>query len=124
MDFSDLVSSFATGTYAVARRAVPAPPYTRGRANDPIVTPLTITAAVFPVSGDELDRLPEGQDSSSFRTVFTTTPLVIAEAGGTHYTDRITIDGTEWEVQRVEPWQQAGGGAYYRCLVQEVSENA
>lgn len=118
MDLAALINSFATGTYAVTRRAGGS--YVRGIATDGSSTSLTIRASVQPATGRDLVRLPEGRRSTETRVIYTVTQLYAD--GPTYQADRVTIDGSVWEVQHVETWAQPGAqGTGYRCIAQAAS---
>lgn len=118
MDLSGLISSFATGTYSVTRRARASIPFRRGLAQPTTDTALTITASVQPASGKDLLRLAEGRRADETRTLFTTTPLYTGDEGAAYESDWVTVDGQAWEIIHVESWAQAGGGIAYRCIAQ------
>jgi len=73
----------------------------------------TITASVQPLSGRQLDRLPELLRSREVQVLFTKDELRIASA--TTEGDLVTIDGDVWEVQQVENWRTLA--TFTRCLV-------
>lgn len=78
---------------------------------------VTITAAIQPVTGDDLKSLPEGQHIESTRVVFTESELKASSS--THDPDRFTLDGDTWEVVRVEKWS-AWGGTHYRAFISRM----
>lgn len=115
MDLSALITSFSTGTYTVTRRTKGG--FTRGVANDPTTSTFTITASVQPISGRDLQRLPELRDNRETRVLFTTTQLLTGDS--TREADLVAINGENFECQHVEQWIQAGSqGTGYRCVVQ------
>lgn len=118
MNPADLINDFATGTYAVTRRAA-ATFDSRGRAVAGGTVPLTITASVQPAKGRDLLRLPEGRRSNETRVVFSATQLLVGEQAASNESDLISIDGQTWEVQHSESWRLPGGDApYWRAIVQ------
>lgn len=116
LDAGSLIASFATGTYAVTRRAKAT--FVQGIATPGATTPIEIAASVQPASGRDLLRLPEGRRATETRVVYTTTQLLVGSQGGTNEADLITIDGASWEVQLVESWPGAVG--YFKAIAQRA----
>lgn len=111
MDLSDVIASFATGTYTVSRPA--ADTYdTNGRLNTNTPTTFDFTGMVQPVTGKALDRLPEGLRQSEVVTVWSPTEL--------RNRDRFSYQSDTWEVQQLENWNTLG--AYYRAFAVKVSQ--
>lgn len=111
-DLSDVVDSFADGTYTVTRRA--ASTYVDGRLQAPATTTLSILASVQPASGRDIQYLPEGMRSSKAFAVWTSTQLY-SKVIGVNDPDQLTIDGDTYEVAGCEQWNASG--AYWRALV-------
>lgn len=121
MDLLDLVNSFSTGSYNVTRRT--AGGFSRGIALATSDAIITITASIQPARGQDLLRLPEGRRSNLTRVIFTTTELFTGDADATYEADLINVDGTSWEIQHVERWEQAGAqGIAYRCIAQQPTD--
>ena len=51
--------------------------------------------------------------------LFTTTKLYAGGQQAVYEADQIIIDGTNWEVQQVQSWEQPGP-MYFRCIVQSA----
>jgi hypothetical protein len=110
-DFADLVAGFATGTYTVTRAPSPSLD-AEGRAVPSPSTVLVIVASVQPLSGRELERLPESFRGKETRKLYTATQLRTEGEGFS--ADRIAIDGASWQVEGVEDFSAAG---YFKALV-------
>lgn len=126
MDLPSFIESFATGTYVVTRRTAPTTQrFVRGIAvatNDVVIN---IRASVQPASGADMLRLPELRRTNETRVVFTTTQLVVGDAGTSVQPDLIAIDGLTFEIQHVETWVQAGlQGTGYRCIAQAPTDGS
>lgn len=65
---------------------------------------LQITASVQPLSGDELQMLPEGERTAETKRLYTTTKLNSLNESEQMNADIITIDGSSWEVHKAEAW--------------------
>jgi hypothetical protein len=85
---------------------------TDGRFAPGATTDTTIYASMQPVSGRDLQRLPEGERSR--------TALQTAEAGGLLLSDRIVYGGRVYEVFQVQPW--VGPLPHYEALVLRLAE--
>jgi hypothetical protein len=106
------VARFATGTYDVTRADGP------GSHVDGVFVPgststVTIRASVQPVSGRELERLPEGLRTRELLSLFTLDALLV-EAPDVR-PDIVTIRGETWQVQNVERFAELGN--YYHVIV-------
>lgn len=113
MDFRPNILSFMTGTYVVTRRG-PTLVGNDGRADVASSSTFSILAAVQPMNGRELQRLPEGMRSAERKTVYTATLLQAIGAP-----DVISIGDAEWEVEVIEDWSQ---GLYYKATVAKVGD--
>lgn len=115
LDTTDLIGDFATGTYTVTRRA--AATWVEGILTAGATSSLTIAAAVYPATGRDLQRLPEGRRAVETFTVVTATPLLVGGQGSANEADLVTLDdGATWEVQHVSAWPSAEG--YTQAIVQ------
>ena len=81
----------------------------------PSTSTLTIQAVVVPLTGRELERLPEGLRTQEIQAVFTTTQLQSAAAG--QRPDEIAVGLESWQVEHVESWI---AGAFYRAIVRRL----
>jgi hypothetical protein len=111
-DLSSTVLAFAS-PLTVTRTAVGS--YVDGVYVPGAESTLVVQAAVFPLSGEMLKRMPDGLDSSSVREVFTVSALRVSAPA--QIPDRVTIDGALWQVETVENWSAAGN--FYRSLVRK-----
>ena len=69
-------------------------------------TDSTITASIQPVTGEEMQSLPEGRRDSEHYKMFTSTLIETVQGSGTDLNaDRVLFFSKEFEVYRVEPWQ-------------------
>lgn len=68
----------------------------------------TITIAEQPVSGNDLERLPEGERTEEMRTVYTKADLRTASEPNQTEADILTFAGSAWKVIRVFPRQEGG----------------
>lgn len=112
MSLTGVISRFKTGTYTVTRTA--AGTRTLGRYTPGAPSTFSIVASIQPVTGRDLQTLPEGQRAEETRVVYTTTELRTRTA--TVEPDTLSIDSETWAVTKVERWQ-AFGGTHYRAMV-------
>jgi hypothetical protein len=113
MDLTPNIDSFATGVYTVTRRASTGVG-TDGRAAPASSSTFTIEASVVPLSGRELQRLPEGMRVRDAQKLYTATPLKTIGAP-----DVITVGGEDYEVSSVTSWVGFGGD-FYEVIVLKV----
>lgn len=117
MNLASLISSFSTAaTYAVTRMARGS--VVRGRKEDGAVTTFTVVGSVSPASGRDVLNLPEGRARNEMRVIFTTTQLLAGGQGEPYESDKVTIDGSQWEVAHCETWVDSRSrGTAYKALV-------
>ncbi len=113
MNLSNVIASLATGTYTVTRWA--ADSYdTNGVLVKGATSTLSVLACVQPLTGRDLQRLPEGRRTREGKAVYTATALRVEPVA-----DRISIDGETYEVESVRVWYDSG--AYYRAVALKVN---
>lgn len=81
-------------------------------------TPLPTKGSLQPLRGSETNILPQGKSSSDFRWYYTKTELRSDNQHTKLPADECTINGTPFEVFRVEDW--TGFSTYtdhYKCLL-------
>ena len=86
---------------------------TDGRAVPGLATTFPAVAMVAPLSGRDLQRLPEGLRAMELRNFFSTVALRTGAAP-----DVVSIGGEDWQAEHVEDW--GGLGAYWRTVVRRV----
>lgn len=112
MDLSAVIASFVTGTYTVTRSSVSA--YgSDGRLDAPTTSTFTIDACAQPLSGRDLQRLPEGLRAQELLAVWS--PVELKTQGPGQDPDSVEIGGESWQVQKVERWDTLG--AYWYAVV-------
>lgn len=115
MDLSDVIASFATGTYTVTRRSASA--YgSDGRLDANSTSTFSVAACVQPVTGRELERLPEGLRNREVLAMWS--PIELKTQGDSQDPDYVSIDGDTYEVHKLERWNTLG--AYWRALLTKV----
>lgn len=73
----------------------------------PAVEVFSTTGSLQPLSGDQMDRLPEGLRAHEVRAFYSKDKLrVVSPDGGA---DQVVVDGLPWEVQKVEDWSSLAG---------------
>jgi hypothetical protein len=117
MDLSTPIVDFATGTYTVTR-AGGAGTYVDGVFVPASTSSVSVLACVQPLTGRELERLPEGIRSRELLSVYTVAAL-FNEAPGVR-PDIIAIDGRSWQVEKVERFDALGN--YFHSIVSKIPE--
>lgn len=111
MSVVDVIDDFDPVTLTVTR--TPNAGYdAQGRALTGTPTTFTISAVHMPVTGRDLQALPEGDRAEEQRWVFTATKLIPQDAQ--YAPDVLTIAGEPWVVHTVEQWD-FDGDTHYRC---------
>lgn len=112
-----VIGSFQTGTYTVTRTPVSGT-YTNGILNAASTSTFSIVACVQPLTGREMQDLPEGRRADETKRVYTTTLL---NTTGSGEPDTVSIDGTVYEVWKVETWPAFDGDLFYKAFVSKIS---
>lgn len=117
-DLGDVIESLGAATYAVKRRA--AGSTSNGVFTAGSTSTLSLRAIAWTLSGHELQRRLEGRTGIELRALLTKTAVFIPEdaAGGAGGGDLVTIDGLDYEIEKVEKWSQFG--AYYMAICRRV----
>lgn len=120
MDIASLITSFATGTYTITRRARGST--VRGRVEAGTESTLTITGSASPASGADIEKAAQGRLVHQAYTVFTTTPLKIGGIGDAFEADIITINGSQYELRHLETWQHSTtGNVGYKAIFTDMT---
>jgi hypothetical protein len=113
-DLSHVVSSMGT-SYTLTRS--PKATYVNGRLQPGgAPTESTIRAVVAPISGRELERLPEGMDTRELLQAFTVERLYTNSE--LYEPDVLTVADEDYEVQQVEDWSPHGN--FFRSIMTKV----
>lgn len=117
-DLSDVLALLGTGTYMVTRPE--APTLVAGRVVPATASaPFATTGSMQPLSGRDLQRLPEGDRATEQLWYFTTTRLQTAEVDTGQVADVVDVDGEAYEVQTVENWQASGN--FFKARLSKVN---
>jgi hypothetical protein len=84
----------------------------------PVQTTLTAYGSLQPVSGAELDRLPEEYRTKEVRAFWTPTLLRTSGLDGNGEADIVTAEGYQWQVTPVQTWENLG--LYRKVLLVRV----
>jgi hypothetical protein len=109
-DMSDVLDLLSTGTYTVTRPGLTT--YVDGVRTVAAGTQFTITAAVQPLKGLELQRLPDGFRNGEVLACFTATELRTVDTGEP---DLVTIDGRAHQVESCANWSNSGN--FWRAIL-------
>jgi len=118
MALTDVITSFATGTYTITRRG--AGTYSAG-----VLVPAStstetgVVMCIQPATGRMLQAVPEAQSGKETKVAYTTTSLMprTPNAAG----DLVTIGSEAYECIRCEPWQEWGLNHYRAFLERQVN---
>jgi len=92
----------------------------KGRTSPGTETPFQFTSSVQPASGKEKLTLPEGVREKNVLRLYTSTLLKSVSEKNNTRADIITIDGDEFEVIRVLPWQN-NVIPHYKVFVSQIN---
>jgi hypothetical protein len=81
----------------------------------------TITISIQPLQGRELELLPQGERTRRYCKGYTVTRLYTANESASTKADRVTYDGSLFEVQKSERWVD-GDLWHYKVYLAEVND--
>lgn len=111
------------GVTAGTRHRGGTPTNVGGRPSFPATTDTTILGSLQPVSGSDLQKLPEGDRSRVVMKLYAQAELRTATPGGAP-ADEVTFGGVRYLVYQSQPWPAVGGiPAHWRCLLVKVQES-
>ena len=117
--FRNTIKRFAVPGGVTIRRGSAGTSY-RGRHTKGSTSDTTgVVASVQPITGKELERLPEGIRSKRPAKLYSETELKMVDVGAGTPADQIIWDSETWEVSRLEPhtW-----GTYYKAIIVKVGQ--
>lgn len=117
-NLADVVAHFDPEDITIKRFG--APTRANGNATKPSSSDVLIEAVIWPSTGQDIRRLPEGLRTDEARTVLTTTSIKPSIDPSAGYPDRFDYEGFTWEIQVVTDWSAKGG--YYLGVAVKVSE--
>ena len=97
--------------------------YVNGKWVEGLGTPITISGTVQPVPGSILQTLPEGKRELDLKLLVTDSPLNITDPMTGISGDIIVIEGSNWQVESVQPWQN-GIMPHHEYLLIRAKEGA
>lgn len=106
-DMSACIAKLSAGTVQRVRHE--AGTYNKGRWSEGAETITTITASVQPVTGKELELLPETFRARGTVKIYSTTELFQGSRELGQSPDSIIWNGKRYEVDTVEDWSALGG---------------
>jgi hypothetical protein len=114
-DMSDVIAELGGELVTVKRYAKVR--YSKGIQVAGAIEEFEIIASVQPLTGRELDRLPEGLRAREVRELYTVEKLFTADTAkeSGQPPDDVELDGMLWEVQTLEDWNTLAG--YFRAVV-------
>lgn len=104
MNMADAIAELETGTYTVKRFGPSV--FVNGRLQAQTPTTLYARGVLVPLTPLELKRLPDGARNGEALNLYTSVELRSAQAGGEP--DVVTVNGTDFSVERCARWDQAG----------------
>jgi hypothetical protein len=109
-----VIAAFTTGTYTLVRSSGE-DTYVKGRRVAPATSTSSIVGCIQPVTGRDLQVLPEGMRADEARVLYSTSELRAEPP-----IDRVIIDGEVWEVFKCERWQ-GFGTTHYKAFVSRMT---
>lgn len=117
MALSGVIDAFATGTYAVTR-TVAATYDATGTIVPGSTSVVNIKASIQPLSGMDLQVLPEGHHASNVRKMYS--KVEVFGRGPANDPDLVTFGGEIWEVLNVQAFEAFGlgsGGDHWKAMI-------
>ena len=95
--------------------------YVDGGEIDGSITPLNFTSSVQPLSGNEQETLPEGYREGGAYRLYTDFKLRAVNQNTKDPGDKITLDGKDYLIIVVEPWQN-NVIPHYKAIASEFND--
>lgn len=105
MSLNGVISSFSTGSYTRTRTSVGTT--VDGTYVEGSTSTSSILGSLQPVTGDLLKSLPEGRRADEVKVLYTTSDVIVKPIP-----DKFTIDGEQWETEKVMKWEHFGETHY------------
>lgn len=86
-----------------------------------VTSTINITCSAQPLTGKEMETLPENRRNTSSYRVFTETELQTTNDATGLKPDRLTLFGKLCEIIEVQPWQN-GLINHYSCVASEIDD--
>ena len=122
MSLADAITALASDVYAVTRPA-PGGSYVDGRWV-PAAGGETfdVPAVIEHISPLDLQRLPEGERSSDWIAVIVPVQLQTSDREAGRLSDRITVDGVDYELEMADAWRMPGVAVpdFCRALARKI----
>lgn len=121
MGLAGVIGVFTTGTYAVTR-TVAATYGTDGRLIAGSTSVINMDASIQPMSGRELQALPEGAHGREVRKMFSKSELSTRTPGNDP--DLVMYKSESWEVLSVSAWEAFGlgsGGDHWEAIIARIA---
>lgn len=122
MGLSGVIGTFATGTYAVTR-TVAATYDSNGLLVAGGTSVVNIEASIQPLTGRDLQVLPEGHHASNVRKMYAKAALYTRTPSNDP--DVVSYGGEDWEVLNVQSWEAFGlgsGGDHWEALIARIAQ--
>jgi len=84
---------------------------------------VSIVASVQPMNHHEALLLPEGWRDRGAIKIYTATELRAANPDAKTKGDQIVYQGFNWEVQTVDPWDEAKDIPHFKCIALKVEKD-
>ena len=119
MSLNSVIDRFKTGTYTVTREATGS--YVAGRWNAGVSSTFPVDACIQPVTGKDLQALPEGFHASNSKVMFSKVELKTVSEDPKMSADLVTVKGEDYQVLQVQDWERSlSGGDFFRLLIGRV----
>ena len=119
MDLSSVVTSLASHVSLTVKRAA-AGTFVNGRYVEAAPTTFTILASVQPLTGEDLQILPEAERTSDAVEIFSIAELFATNYATNKLGDLVTYQGRDYRVSNAENWNP--NGAYWRSIATRIGQ--
>ena len=105
IDLSGAVLRFAVD-YTIRGQSAGA--YVSGEWVEGVETSRTVQAVIYPMTGKELQRLPENERTQGALTIFAAEALQTAQQSAATPAEVLEYKGADYEMDKVEAWEDQG----------------
>lgn len=115
-----MISSFATGTYAV-KRPVTNGYYLEGVYQPSAIEEIQVVGSLQPLTPKEALLLPENERNKESFNLFTEVELFPASEDGLRVADLVLVNNEEFQVRSTEAWRNVDL-PYFKSVIQRVND--
>lgn len=90
----------------------------KGRSPDPVTKKILAETSIQPMTGKDLERLPEGMKTTGTKKIYSTVELMTVKTSECRVPDRVLYKSETYQIEESDDWQDLGG--YFKYVATRV----